>query len=141
VRFCSSCSATITLEIRSRLSISWKREKSVTPPDSGRNPEWTRDGARVVFGRRVGDSDEYVSRARDRSSADIVLSRTKVEGIAPGDIILGAPHGLAYKDGAKGIDVLLPGAQFSRTYDRPGTFDYLCAVHPYMTGKVVVQAR
>ena len=53
----------------------------------------------------------------------------------------GAPHGLAYKDGAKGIDVLLPGAKFSRTYDKPGTFDYLCAVHPYMTGKVVVQAR
>jgi YVTN family beta-propeller protein len=53
----------------------------------------------------------------------------------------GAPHGLAYPDGAKGIDVLLPGASFSRTYDKPGTFDYLCAVHPYMTGKVVVQAR
>jgi YVTN family beta-propeller protein len=53
----------------------------------------------------------------------------------------GAPHGLAYKDGTKGIDVLLPGASFSRTYDKPGTFDYLCAVHPYMTGKVVVQAR
>lgn len=53
----------------------------------------------------------------------------------------GAPHGLAYKDGAKGTDVLLPGATFSRTYDKPGSFDYLCAVHPYMTGKVLVQAR
>ena len=53
----------------------------------------------------------------------------------------GAPHGLAYKDGAKGIDVLLPGANFSRTYDKPGAFDYLCAVHPYMSGKVVVQAH
>jgi plastocyanin len=66
--------------------------------------------------------------------------------IAPGQTVTwtnddGAPHGLAYKDGAKGTDVLLPGASFSRTYDKPGTFDYLCAVHPYMTGKVIVQAR
>ena len=52
----------------------------------------------------------------------------------------GAPHGLAYKDGAKGTDVLLPGASFSRMYDQPGTFDYVCAVHAYMTGKVTVRA-
>jgi plastocyanin len=66
--------------------------------------------------------------------------------IAPGQTVTwsnddGAPHGLAYHDGAKGTDVLLPGASFSRTYDQPGTFDYLCAVHPYMTGKVIVEAR
>ncbi len=53
----------------------------------------------------------------------------------------GAPHGLAYKDGAAGIDVLLPGASFSRTFATPGTYDYVCAVHPYMTGKVIVKAR
>ena len=52
----------------------------------------------------------------------------------------GAPHGLAYSDGAKGTDVLLPGASFSRTYDKAGTFDYVCAVHAYMTGKVTVRA-
>ena len=52
----------------------------------------------------------------------------------------GAPHGIAYNDGAKGTDLLLPGATFSRTYDKPGTFDYACAVHAYMTGKVTVRA-
>ena len=66
--------------------------------------------------------------------------------IAPGQNVTwtnndGAPHGLAYKDGAKGTDLLLPGASFARTYDKPGTFDYVCAVHPYMTGKVVVGAQ
>ena len=50
----------------------------------------------------------------------------------------GAPHGLAYQDGAKGTDVLLPGASFQRRYDKPGTYDYVCAVHPYMVGKVIV---
>ncbi len=65
--------------------------------------------------------------------------------ISPGTTVTwsnddGAPHGLAYKDGAKGTDVLLPGQKFSRTYDKPGTYDYICSVHPYMMGKVTVQA-
>jgi plastocyanin len=51
----------------------------------------------------------------------------------------GAPHGLAYKDGATGTDLLLPGAKFSRRFDRPGLYDYTCSVHPYMTGRVIVR--
>ena len=66
--------------------------------------------------------------------------------IAPGESVTwtnddGAPHGLAYADGAKGTDLLLPGASFSRQFDQPGTYDYNCAVHPYMTGRVVVRAQ
>ena len=65
--------------------------------------------------------------------------------VAPGATVTwsnddGAPHGLAYNDGAKGTDVLLPGASFSRTYDKPGSYEYTCAVHAYMTGKVTVRA-
>jgi len=65
--------------------------------------------------------------------------------VAPGATVTwsnddGAPHGLAYKDGVKGTDVLLPGEKFSRSYDNPGTFDYICSVHPYMTGKITVQS-
>ncbi len=51
----------------------------------------------------------------------------------------GAPHGLAYKDGAKGVNPLLSGASFSRTFDEPGTYDYICSVHPFMKGRVVVR--
>lgn len=53
----------------------------------------------------------------------------------------GAPHGLEFHDGAKGTDLLLPGGTFSRRFDRPGTYDYHCAVHPYMTGRVLVRAQ
>lgn len=65
--------------------------------------------------------------------------------IAAGDTVTwsnddGAPHGLAYKDGAPGANLLLPGATFARTFDRPGGYDYLCSVHPYMSGKVIVRA-
>ena len=51
----------------------------------------------------------------------------------------GAPHGLAFKDGAQGVNPLLPGASFSRSFDKPGTYDYTCSVHPYMSGRVVVR--
>jgi len=49
-----------------------------------------------------------------------------------------APHGLTHKDGAPGKAVLLPGETVSRVYDTPGSCDYVCAVHPYMTGRIVV---
>ena len=64
--------------------------------------------------------------------------------IAPGGTVTwvnedGAPHGLSYKDGSQGVDLLLPGASFNRTFDRSGTYDYVCAVHTYMSGRVVVR--
>jgi plastocyanin len=66
--------------------------------------------------------------------------------IGPGETVTwtnddGAPHGLKFFDDAKGTDLLLPGATFGRRFDRPGTYDYNCAVHPYMTGRVVVRAQ
>lgn len=78
------------------------------------------------------------------SIANFVFAPAEIT-VAPGTKVTwsnddGAPHGLAYNDGAKGTDVLLPGATFSRTYDQPGTFAYACAVHAYMTGKVIVRA-
>ncbi len=53
----------------------------------------------------------------------------------------GAPHGLEYHDGSAGNDLLLPGASYNRRFDQPGTYDYNCSVHPYMTGRVIVRAR
>jgi plastocyanin len=32
------------------------------------------------------------------------------------------------------------GDQFSFTFTTPGTYAYICSVHPYMTGTVVVEA-
>lgn len=50
------------------------------------------------------------------------------------------PHGIAFKDGAPGMELVLPGQDFSRTFSRPGVYDYGCAVHPCMTGRVTVRA-
>jgi YVTN family beta-propeller protein len=53
----------------------------------------------------------------------------------------GAPHGLVFADGRGSNDLLLPGARHSRGFDKPGVYDYVCSVHPYMSGRVVVRAR
>jgi len=34
---------------------------------------------------------------------------------------------------------LSKGATFSYTFQTPGTYDYSCSIHPYMTGKIIVQ--
>ena len=52
----------------------------------------------------------------------------------------GAPHGLKFDDGAQGMELMLPGQTFTRSYAKAGTYDYACAVHPYMTGRVIVRA-
>ena len=86
----------------------------------------------------------------DKSAAKVSIANfafTPAEiAIAPGESVTwsnddGAPHGLEYHDGGKGTDLLLPGTSFSRRFDRPGTYDYKCSVHPYMTGRVVVRAQ
>lgn len=66
--------------------------------------------------------------------------------IAPGESVTwvnddGALHGLEYNDGSSGKDLLLPGESYNRRFDQPGTYNYNCSVHPYMTGRVIVRAR
>lgn len=51
----------------------------------------------------------------------------------------GAPHGVVFKEGPTGIDLLLPGKTFTQTFDKPGVYDYVCSVHPYMTARITVQ--
>jgi plastocyanin len=31
------------------------------------------------------------------------------------------------------------GDRFSHRFDQPGTFDYICAIHPHMRGQIIVQ--
>ena len=46
----------------------------------------------------------------------------------------------SHADGEEWSSLLLgPGASFSHRFDQPGTFDYHCDPHPFMTGRVVVE--
>lgn len=93
----------------------------------------------------------HVAHAANRANAGINVSIANF-AFEPAEITIalgqsvtwtnndGAPHGLDFHDGAEGTDLLLPGAGFSRRFDRPGTYDYNCSIHPFMTGRVIVRA-
>jgi YVTN family beta-propeller protein len=83
-----------------------------------------------------------------KTGAEVVIDNF---AFAPGDIMVdagqtvrwtnrdGAPHGLTFKDGAPGDELMLPGQDFSRRFDKPGIYDYVCSVHSYMTARVTVR--
>ena len=50
-----------------------------------------------------------------------------------------APHTVTTRDTLFDSSNLSRGATFSYTFEQSGTFEYYCTIHPYMTGKVIVQ--
>jgi len=62
--------------------------------------------------------------------------------VSPGEAVSwvnddGAPHSIAVKNGALS-DTIMPGSTYSAKFDELGSYDYLCSIHPYMTGKILV---
>ncbi len=51
-----------------------------------------------------------------------------------------APHTVTSRDGSFDSGILEPGATFRRVFAKEGSFAYACAVHPNMTGTVLVGA-
>ena len=51
----------------------------------------------------------------------------------------GVPHTVTAREDEFGSGVLMRGDSFSQAFSEPGTFDYFCAIHPSMTGTVVVR--
>jgi plastocyanin len=49
------------------------------------------------------------------------------------------PHTVTARDDDFNSGVMLSGDVFEQTFETPGTFDYFCAIHPSMTGTVVVR--
>ena len=47
-------------------------------------------------------------------------------------------HTVTFSEALPSSEVLAPGGSFTQTFDSPGTFGYLCAIHPEMTGTVTV---
>ena len=51
-----------------------------------------------------------------------------------------APHTATGDGGSFDTGTIDPGASASITFDTPGTYTYICSIHPNMTGTVVVVA-
>lgn len=49
------------------------------------------------------------------------------------------PHTVTAEDGTWDSGNLEPGADFSFTAEEPGTYDYVCSIHPSMQGQLVVE--
>ena len=48
------------------------------------------------------------------------------------------PHTVAAKDGSFHSPGMDTHGTYSFTFTTAGSFDYICSIHPFMTGKVVV---
>lgn len=48
------------------------------------------------------------------------------------------PHSVVASGGAFRSSTMGTGATFSYTFTAPGTFDYVCGIHPFMPGTVTV---
>ena len=51
----------------------------------------------------------------------------------------GAPHTATEKEKAWDSGMLNQGKSYTRTFDKPGTYQYYCTFHTYMKGTVVVR--
>jgi plastocyanin len=51
-----------------------------------------------------------------------------------------APHDVTSQGGPFASQTLNTGDTFSFTATTPGTFEYICTIHPYMQGTLIVQA-
>jgi plastocyanin len=47
-------------------------------------------------------------------------------------------HTVVSEDKLFGSEILQKGDTFSYTFDEPGTYDYICSLHPSMKGQVIV---
>lgn len=64
--------------------------------------------------------------------------------VAPGTTVTwknddDSPHSVREKDGKFKSAALDTDDTFSQTFAAPGEYEYFCSIHPYMTGKIVVQ--
>ena len=68
------------------------------------------------------NAGDTVSWSNDDTAAHTVTSGTPAGG----------------PDGTFDSSLLMAGKSFEVTFDNPGTYDYFCMVHPWMTGQVIV---
>jgi plastocyanin len=50
-------------------------------------------------------------------------------------------HNVSFKDGSHSATSLSQRQSYSRVFDQPGTYEYFCGLHSYMTGRVIVTAK
>jgi plastocyanin len=93
----------------------------------------------VLVGGRTGRAEADIASV---AIAGFVFSSNSIT-IAPGDTVTWtnddtAIHDVTATGSAWTSGVMNQGDSFSHTFTDEGTFTYLCSLHPWMTGTVVV---
>jgi YVTN family beta-propeller protein len=102
--------------------------------------------------RKIAVQQGSMGSASAGASSDSSAGAVKIAGFAfaPASVELkagqsitwtnddGAPHAISVKGGASS-PILAPGETHSMKFDKPGSYDYVCSVHPYMTGRIMVR--
>ena len=100
----------------------------------------------------VGNAPRKIAVQQGASASPVSGVTVKISGFAFAPFEIGAaagqrvtwvnedaaPHAVAVKEGAAS-GLLAPGERYAMKFDAPGSYDYVCSVHPYMTGKVIVE--
>jgi plastocyanin len=94
------------------------------PPARGNEPE-------------PGPNDVVIDNFSFRPAQLEVKAGTKVTFINRDDV----PHTATSKAKPRSFDsgTLDTDQQFTHVFARPGTYEYFCAVHPHMVGKIIVK--
>jgi plastocyanin len=77
------------------------------------------------------------------SIVDLTFEPATVEVVAGSTVTWtnddGLPHTITAREDDFNSGVVMSGDSFSQAFETPGSFDYFCAIHPSMTGTVVVR--
>jgi amicyanin len=93
--------------------------------------------ALVVMNGNANAADAQVKIANFTFEPPVITVKvgTTVTWVNDDDI----PHLVSEKDGKFRSSALDTGDKFSQTLSAAGTIEYFCAIHPHMTGKIVVE--
>jgi plastocyanin len=107
-------------------------------------------GAALAINVLVGESSAFaIGQVASVSIVDAPRPQPKwgyapgTRTIAPGTWVTWSndgqdEHSVTASDGSFDSGDLAPSEGFSWFFDQPGTFSYVCTLHPWMTGKVIV---
>jgi plastocyanin len=104
-------------------------------------------GGDRTMGGRSGRGDETTGTASGQGKvriADFVYEPSALE-VTPGTDVTwtnedGAPHTATAQDSIFDTGRLNKGESAEITFERPGTYEYICTFHPYMEGRIVVSS-
>jgi plastocyanin len=88
---------------------------------------------------RGASAHEATISIRDFSFAPVAMT------VAPGTIVRwknldGEPHTVRSADSSFRSDALDQNDSFAFKFDKPGTYRYVCSIHPQMVGTIVVKS-